>query len=104
MYSYDKPKCYDKVRLNQKNCYNVNYNIRFNTDMKCWEWDTAFVEGSLTYDKIVNAIVSSKYPQDKMQAIINNYLIDPTEDHVAEFKQMQDFRKNAKEYAKEILK
>lgn len=104
MYSYNKPKYFDSIRVNHKNSYKINYNIRFNDDLKCWEWDTALVEGSLTYDKIVDAMVDSKYPKDKMQAIINNYLIDPTDEHVDEFKQMQDFRKYSKGYAKEILK
>lgn len=39
-----------------------------------------------------------------MQAIINNYLLDPTNpDTLAEFNEMQDFRKKAKSIAKEIL-
>lgn len=28
----------------------------------------------LDYDSIVNAIISREYPDDKMQAVINNYL------------------------------
>ena len=56
------------------------------------------------YDAIVNAIVSDAYPADKMQAVINNYLLDPSEeDTKAEFEQMQAFRKKAKAYAKDLL-
>lgn len=58
----------------------------------------------LDYDAIVNAIVSDAYPQDKMQAVINNYLLDPSEaDTKAEFEAMQAVRKKAKAYAKDLL-
>ena len=38
-----------------------------------------------------------------MQAIINNQLLEPSEEHVKEFMEMQEWRKFAKSYAKEIL-
>ena len=39
-----------------------------------------------------------------MQAIINNYLLDPSnQQSIEEFNQMQEWRKHAKELAKEIL-
>lgn len=58
----------------------------------------------LDYDSIVNAIVSKEYPNDKMQAIINNYLLDPSnEDTTKEFNDMQAFRKKAKDWAKDLL-
>lgn len=58
----------------------------------------------LDYDNIVNAIISKEYPSDKMQAIINNYLLDPSnEDTTKEFNDMQAFRKKAKDWAKDLL-
>lgn len=58
----------------------------------------------LDYDSIVNAIISKEYPNDKMQAIINNYLLDPNnEDTTKEFNDMQAFRKKAKDWAKDLL-
>lgn len=58
----------------------------------------------LDYDNIVNAIISKEYPSDKMQAIINNYLLDPSnEDTTKEFNNMQAFRKKAKDWAKDLL-
>ena len=58
----------------------------------------------LDYDSIVNAIVSKEYPNDKMQAIINNYLLDKSnEDTTKEFNDMQAFRKKAKDWAKDLL-
>ena len=58
----------------------------------------------LDYDSIVNAIVSKEYPNDKMQAIINNYLLDTSnKDTTKEFNDMQAFRKKAKDWAKDLL-
>lgn len=58
----------------------------------------------LDYDNIVNAIISKEYPNDKMQAVINNYLLDPSnEDTTKEFNDMQAFRKKAKDWAKDLL-
>ena len=58
----------------------------------------------LDYDSIVNAIISKEYPNDKMQAIINNYLLDSSnEDTTKEFNDMQAFRKKAKDWAKDLL-
>lgn len=56
------------------------------------------------YDGIVSALITCKYPSDKMQAIINNYLADPSDEGILqEFNDMQDWRKEAKAIAKEIL-
>lgn len=62
----------------------------------------------ISKDKIVDAIVSTLYPSDKMQAIVNNHLLDSEddedyEDHEAEYKEMQTFRKEAKKTAKEVV-
>lgn len=56
------------------------------------------------YDGLVNRLISYKYPNDKMQAIINNYLLDPDDDAVnQEFMEMQNWRSESKQIAKEIL-
>lgn len=61
-------------------------------------------DGSPTYSKLVDTIVSYKYPSDKMQAIINNYLLDSDDEEIKkEFQDMQAYRKWAKEKAKEAL-
>lgn len=62
------------------------------------------VYGSRTYDGIVNAIVCDHYPADKMQAIINNHLLEGNnEEHEAEFSEMQAWRAKAKSVAKEVV-
>lgn len=62
----------------------------------------------ISKDKIVDAIISYVYPSDKMQAIINNHLLDSEDDedyeaHEAEYKAMQALRKQAKQVAKEVI-
>lgn len=56
------------------------------------------------YSGIIDMLVRIKYPEDKMQAIINNYLLDPTDtDVLTEFTEMQNYRKECKSFAKKIL-
>ena len=58
----------------------------------------------LTRSRLIDAIVTAAYPSDVMQAIINNHLLDPTdEEHEAEFNEMQAWRKHAKEVADQVL-
>lgn len=62
------------------------------------------VSGTRTYDGIVNAIVCDHYPEDKMQAIINNHLLESeSKEHQAEFAEMQAWRVKAKSVAKEVV-
>lgn len=62
------------------------------------------VFGTRTYDGIVNAIVCDHYPADKMQAIINNHLLESeSKEHEAEFAEMQAWRAKAKSVAKEVV-
>ena len=56
------------------------------------------------YGGIIDALINYKYPTDKMQAIINNYLLDPNNESAnQEFIEMQKWRSESKEIAKEIL-
>lgn len=56
------------------------------------------------YDGIVSALITCKYPSDRMQATINNYLADPSDEGILqEFNDMQAWRKEAKAIAKDIL-
>ena len=74
------------------------------------------VEQPLERDKVIDAIVSAAYPSDKMQAIINNHLVNLAtladggkldEDELAhedEYKAMQEWRKKAKVVASDVMK
>lgn len=60
--------------------------------------------GTRTYGGITDAIVCDHYPADKMQAIINNHLLESeSKEHQAEFAEMQAWRVKAKSVAKEVL-
>ena len=54
--------------------------------------------------QIINAVIRQDYPEDRMEAVINNYLLDPTdEDAKVAFDEMQEFRKSVKEFADSII-
>lgn len=56
------------------------------------------------YSGIIDMLVRIKYPEDKMQAIINNYLLDSDDTNIlTEFTEMQNYRKECKAFAKKIL-
>lgn len=98
-----KPEFIEKNITNGRVLFDVNFNIIFNGEM--YEYEVV----TMSYDKwnysgVVDALVQYKYPIDKMQAVINNYLLDPEDAYaVDEFNKMQAWRKEAKEIAKEAL-
>lgn len=62
------------------------------------------VEHPVTRSRVVDAIVTSAYPADVMQAIVNNHLLDDGDaEHEAEFFAMQEWRKLAKQTADDVL-
>ena len=53
---------------------------------------------------MVNKLITLRYPNDVMQSIINNYLLDNEDVEILnDFKKMQDWRKVSKQIAKDIL-
>lgn len=60
--------------------------------------------GPLSYDALVAALVRTRYSDDAMTAIINNHLLDGNDaDTEAEWEEMQQWRREAKALAKQIL-
>ena len=58
------------------------------------------------YDRgnVINAIVTAMYPEDRMDAVINNYLMNMKDsERKAEFQEMQAWRAHAKEIATEVM-
>lgn len=52
---------------------------------------------------LINAFVREKYSASQVEAIVNNYLLDATnEEYLKEFNDMQEWRKEAKNIAKKI--
>lgn len=60
--------------------------------------------GRFNYGGIVDALITFRYPSDKMSAVQNNYLADPEDaEHAQEFTLMQTWRTTAKTIAREAL-
>lgn len=53
--------------------------------------------------RIIDAIISSRYDNSEEKAIMNNHLMDPTEDHEAEFEEYKNWRAHAKAIADIVL-
>lgn len=61
-----------------------------------------------SWDDLYGSIVSSefrkKYSVEKCEAIINNYLYDPNNDkYVADFYEMQEYRRHCKDFARKTM-
>ena len=98
-----KPNLVDKEVILGRTTYFINLNIEFKDGW--YIFDQVEIEfNKWNYSGVVDALVQYKYPIDKMQAVINNYLLDATDDYaIEEFNKMQAWRKEAKEIAKEAL-
>jgi hypothetical protein len=103
MKSEIKPDLVETYVLGGIRKYYVNIDVAF--DGELWSWEEIHIpDGHFEYAPIVDALIQFKYPIDKMQAVINNYLLDPEDAYaIDEFNKMQAWRKEAKEIAKEAL-
>jgi len=84
----------------------VNFDIKEEADGTFSYYNVKVPLARWDYDHIVDAIITAEYPNDRMQAIINNYLLakrEEGEDAIEEFLQMQEWRALAKATAHEVL-
>lgn len=103
MESYIKPDILETYILGGVRRYYINIDVVQIGEMYRWEQVNVPIN-KWNYSGVVDALVQYKYPIDKMQAVINNYLLDATDDYaIDEFNKMQAWRKEAKEIAKEVL-
>lgn len=93
-------------------CFDVEYTTEERTPMGGGEPEQVevFRAYAVRIDKpvdrggVINAIVTAEYPEDRMDAVINNYLLDPEDvERNAEFQAMQAWRAHAKEIATEVM-
>ena len=73
----------------------------YNEQSQEWEWSQfpLFPDDGDYYGNLVSQLVKTKYDENRMEAIINNYLDSPDDDdeeHNSEFREMQDWRKECK--------
>lgn len=95
-----------KVRLGQVQ-HTINFNVQdCDVDGYTIRYQSVTLEpGVWGYGPIVNAIVCERYPADKMQAVINNFLANQEDEEAGtEMREMQAWRVFAKKVAKEALK
>ena len=103
MESENRPNLVESYRELGMRRFLLNINIKQEGILFMWEQVT-IPKGRFDYGGIVDALISHKYPIDKMQSVINNYLLDPTDETIVkEFNEMQAWRKEAKEIAKQAL-
>lgn len=103
MESYIKPDIIETYILGGVRRYYINIDVVQIGEMYRWEQVNVPIN-KWNYSGVVDALVQFKYPIDKMQAVINNYLLDPNDAYaIEEFNKMQAWRKKAKEIAKEAL-
>ena len=57
----------------------------------------------ITYGILVNKFIRQYYTEDRVEAILNNKLAEPSEKHEADFNDLQVCRASAKAYAKRLL-
>ena len=84
-------------------------------EMTVYDGYSIRISQPLSKDKIVDAIITGRYPTDKMQALINNHFANlakiadgkpldaDDEEHEAEYEAMQDWRTKAKAVATDVI-
>lgn len=103
MESTIRPELMDTYVIGGVRKYDINIDVVFEDDLYKWE-QVSIPYGRFDYSGVVDSLVQYKYPIDKMQAVINNYLLEPNnEEYIVAFNEMQAWRKEAKEIAKEAL-
>ena len=98
-----KPVLVETYLLGAIRKYDINVDVVYNDGLYVWE-QISISADKWNYSGLVDSLISYKYPIDKMQAVINNYLLDPYDEYaVSEFNAMQAWRKESKEIAKQAL-
>lgn len=55
------------------------------------------------YGRVVNDLLRQEYKADRVEAILNNFIAEPNEKHTKDFQDLQTYREQCKQYAKELL-
>ena len=86
--------------------YSITYSLSLDLDSgdETNQKTIVLPPGIPTRDIVIDAIITDAYPTDKMQAVQNNYLLDPNdEEAVEEMNVMQGCRRHAKMIADEFI-
>ena len=103
MVSFIYPPLVESYNLSGIVHYDINIDVQPIEGGYRWE-QVGLTKERWDYGGIIDALVTFKYPNDKMQSVINNYLLEPDNaEYIQEFNDMQAWRKEAKEIAKQAL-
>lgn len=93
-----------------RNEYTINFDVKEldkkqRSEGKKYSYLTVTLPaGNSSRDTVVAKIIESRYSADEMTAVINNYLLDEgDEESLAEFKEMQAWRRHAKDIADKFI-
>lgn len=80
------------------------YNFNINEELQdLIDTSITIQEKQETYSVLVKHFIRQYYSADRVEAILNNKLAEPSEEHEADFNDLQSCRASAKEYAKSVL-
>ena len=93
-----------------RNEYTINFDVvelnkRERSEGRKYSYLTVTLPaGNYSRNIVISKIIESRYSSDEMTAVINNYLLDDgDEESLSEFKEMQAWRKHAKEIADKFI-
>lgn len=103
-YDIEPPKFVEqRIIYGQKN-RTINYEVEEFTEGGYEFNSIALPPAVWDYGVIVDLIIKEHYPNGQMEAILNNYLLDPSDEQSkAKFNEMQEYRNYAKELAKQAM-
>ena len=103
-FSTDKPNFVEqKIFFGQKN-RTINYEVKELAEGGYEFNSIALPPAVWDYGIIVDRLIKEHYPNGQMEAILNNYLLDPSDEQSkAKFNEMQEYRNYAKELAKQAM-
>ena len=80
------------------------FNFSFEREGDLWRWlSITSISWWRSREHVISEIIRLRYSADDVEAITCNVLSDPSDEHVAEYRALQEWRKKAKNYASELM-
>ena len=82
----------------------IEYNFKIDEELQdLIDTSITIQEKQATYGIAVNRFIRQYYGEDRVEAILNNFIANPSDEHRADFNDLQFCRSSAKAYSKEVL-
>lgn len=79
------------------------YIEKYNNSIRVLSDTFSIILNACKVSDIIDAIIRERYSASQVEAIVNNYLLDTSnEEYLKEFNEMQEWRKQAKSIAKKV--